>query len=85
MSKKPAIFFLGVIAALIFMLPATSMAKDTPPPLADVWLITAKTGQGSELYEAIEKHMASIIDVDTQELYRLLSASIQKHHPKDEL
>ncbi len=33
----------------------------------------------------IEKHMASIIDVDTQELYRLLSASIQKHHPKDEL
>ena len=33
----------------------------------------------------IEKHMASIIDVDTQELYRLLSASIQKRHPKDEL
>ena len=58
MSKKPAIFFLGVIAALIFMLPAASMAKDNPPPLADVWLITAKAGQGSELYEAIEKHMA---------------------------
>ena len=33
----------------------------------------------------IEKHMASITDTDVQDLYRLLSASIQKHHPKDEL
>ena len=33
----------------------------------------------------IEKHMASIADADVKELYTLLSASIQKHHPKDEL
>ena len=33
----------------------------------------------------IEKHIASIADAGVQELYRLLSASIQKHHPKDEL
>jgi len=33
----------------------------------------------------LEKHMDSIKDQDVQTLYKLLSASIQKHHPKDEL
>lgn len=33
----------------------------------------------------LEKHMDSIMDADVQELYKLLSASIQKYHPKDEL
>jgi predicted short-subunit dehydrogenase-like oxidoreductase (DUF2520 family) len=33
----------------------------------------------------LEKHLDSITDQDVQTLYKLLSASIQKHHPKDEL
>ena len=31
------------------------------------------------------KHLDSIKDPEVQQLYRLLSGSIQKHHPKDEL
>lgn len=33
----------------------------------------------------LAKHMASITDPEVLELYKSLSASIQKHHPKDEL
>ncbi len=33
----------------------------------------------------LAKHMDSITNEDVQELYKLLSASIQKHHPKNEL
>ena len=33
----------------------------------------------------LAKHLDSIKDPEVQQLYRLLSGSIQKHHPKDEL
>ena len=46
----------------------------------------AQTGQAMRFdTPTIDKHLASIADADVQELYTLLSASIQKHHPKDEL
>jgi hypothetical protein len=57
MNKRPAKFVLSVLAALFFMVPAVSMAQDSPPPLAEMWIVTPKDGHGSEFYEALTEHM----------------------------
>ncbi|MFC1688757.1 hypothetical protein ACFL07_03745 [Pseudomonadota bacterium] len=57
MKKRPAIFLLSLLAAMFLLLPAASMAQDSPPPLAEMWLVTPKAGHGSEFNEALTKHM----------------------------
>ena len=58
MNKRPVNFVLSVLAALFFLLPAVSMAEDSPPPLAEMWMVTPKAGHGSEFYKALAEHMA---------------------------
>jgi hypothetical protein len=57
MKKRPAYYFLSVLAALFFLVPAVSMAEDSPPPLAEMWVVTPKAGHGSEFNEALAEHM----------------------------
>jgi hypothetical protein len=49
---------LSVLATLFLMLPAVLLAEDSPPPLAEMWLVTPKHGQGSEFHKALAGHMA---------------------------
>ena len=58
MTKRPVNFILSALAALFFVLPAISVAQDSPPPLAEMWLVTPKADQSSEFFKALEKHMA---------------------------
>jgi hypothetical protein len=58
MIKKPAAFVLSVLAVLIFATPAVSMAQDSPPPLAEMWLVTPKADHGTDFYKALAEHMA---------------------------
>ena len=58
MIKRPVNFVLSVLASLFIMAPAISMAEDSPPPLAEMWIVTPKADHGSEFYKAITVHMA---------------------------
>ena len=57
MKKRPTFYILSVLAALFFLAPAVSMAQDTPPPLAEMWVVTPKAGHGSEFKKALAEHM----------------------------
>jgi hypothetical protein len=57
MKNRPAFYVLSVLAALFFLLPAAAAAEDAPPPLAEMWMVTPKAGQGSELRKALAEHM----------------------------
>ena len=58
MTKQPVNFVLSVLAVLFFMLPATSMAEDSPAPLSEMWVASPKAGQAKEFYAALAEHMA---------------------------
>jgi len=58
MTNRPVTFILGVFTALAFALPAVVQADDSPPPLAEMWLVTPKAGQAAEFREALAEHMA---------------------------
>lgn len=58
MTRKPVVRALSVLAALIMLAPAVVAAQDSPPPLAEMWVLTAKAGHGDEFRAAIKEHMA---------------------------
>ena len=58
MKKRTLNFGVCVFAALLFLAPAISFAEDSPPPLAEIWMMVPKIGHGSELGKALSKHMA---------------------------
>jgi len=57
MNKNPVKFVQIVLAAVFFMLPAVALAEDSPPPLAEMWVVTVKPGHGPDFYKAIGEHM----------------------------
>jgi len=58
MKKIPFKFFLSILAVFSLTLPAAVvLAEDTPPPLAEMWLITPKQGQELEFRKALAEHM----------------------------
>lgn len=58
MIDRPVKFILGVFTALAFALPVAVQADDTPPPLAEMWLVTPKASQAAEFRKALVEHMA---------------------------
>jgi hypothetical protein len=58
MNKRPAISVLSVLAALFILVPAASIAEDSQPPLAEMWIVTPKADHGSEFHKALGEHMA---------------------------
>lgn len=58
MKKTPTTLILGLFSALLCFLPLTVMAEDESPPLAEMWLITTKTGQDGAFRAALKEHMA---------------------------
>jgi len=58
MTRKTLNRILCAFAALGLTLPLASQAADAPPPLADMWLVTPKSGQGVEFRKALAEHMA---------------------------
>jgi hypothetical protein len=58
MFKSPVRFILSVLVLLLFTLPAAAIADDSPPPLAEIWLITPKAGHQAEFMKALVEHMA---------------------------
>jgi len=58
MTKKSMNFIPAALAALFLMLPVLLHADDAPPPLAEMWVVTPKQGQGSEFRKALADHMA---------------------------
>jgi hypothetical protein len=58
MYKRQVKFVPGILAVLFFMLPAVGAAEDSPPPLAEMWIVTPKADHGTEFYKAIGEHMA---------------------------
>jgi len=58
MKKSSVNYVLSVFAVLLCMGPLAAMAQDTPPPLAEMWVMVPKAGHSSEFYDGLEKHMA---------------------------
>lgn len=58
MIKKPICLVLSVLATLLLAAPAAVLAEDSPPALADMWLVTPKEGHASEFRKALAEHMA---------------------------
>ena len=58
MTRNPVIRALSVLAVLFMLAPAFAMAQDSPPPLAEMWVLTAKAGHGEEFRTAVKEHMA---------------------------
>jgi len=58
MTVRSVKFVLSILAVMCFLLPAAAMAEDAPPPLAEVWMVTPKSGHGEEFRKAIKEHMA---------------------------
>jgi hypothetical protein len=58
MYKRQVKFVPGILAVLFFMLPAVGAAEDSPPPLAEMWIVTPKADHGTEFYKALGEHMA---------------------------
>jgi hypothetical protein len=59
MKKTPVNLALKAIAIFFLVLPAAAAWAETPPPpLAEMWLVTPKAGQGDEFRKALAEHMA---------------------------
>ena len=58
MTRNPVVRALSVLAALIVLAPAFATAQDSPPPLAEMWILSAKAGHGDEFRTAVKEHMA---------------------------
>ena len=58
MKKRPVNFVLSVLAPLFFMVPAISIAQDSPLPLAEVWIATPNPDHASDFYKGVTAHMA---------------------------
>jgi len=59
MKKRPFNFVLSVLAVIFFMVPAVVVqAGDVPPPLAELWVVSPKEGQGTEFRKALADHLA---------------------------
>lgn len=58
MIQKPVKLILSALAVLFFMLPVAVVAQDTPPPMAEAWVVTPKDGQSTELWKGLTAHMA---------------------------
>lgn len=50
-------FVLTAFVTLLFLLPINLIAEESPPPLAELWMMSYKTGHGSSFYAALEEHM----------------------------
>lgn len=57
MTNTPFRILLCIVAALALSM-ASAQAQDDPPALAEVWLLTPKSGHGEAFWEGMEKHMA---------------------------
>ena len=57
MTKTCLTGALRVVAALLFLAPALSLAEDQPP-LAEMWVIVPKPDHRNEFFAALKEHMA---------------------------
>lgn len=58
MTRKAAARLFGIFAAAILLAPFSLPAQESPPPLAEMWVLTPKADHSDELQEAIKEHMA---------------------------
>jgi hypothetical protein len=58
MSKKALSSALCILVLLFFVAPAPAVAQETPPPLAELWVITPKAGHSKEFFAGLKAHMA---------------------------
>jgi len=58
MKKVSIILLPALFAGLFYLLPLTAAAQDEPAPLAEIWLVTAKTGHMVDFQAAFKQHLA---------------------------
>ena len=58
MKKVSKILILSLFTGLLYLLPISVMAADEPGPVAEIWIVTAKTGYMGNLQEAFKEHLA---------------------------
>ena len=58
MNRKAVVHAIRVLSLLILLAPVFATAQETPPPLAEMWVLTPKPEQGDELRAALKEHMA---------------------------
>lgn len=58
MIKKTFIQFLSLVAVALLLAPAAVSAQDSPPPLAEMWILHPKPEHGDEFRAAVKEHMA---------------------------
>lgn len=58
MPKKTAKLSFFLICVLWLAAPLAATAQDDAGPLEEMWLLTPKSGQASEFYQALKDHMA---------------------------
>lgn len=79
MKKTPKTLILGLFASLFCLLPLTVMADDQPPPLAELWLVTPKTGQQGDFMGALKEHMAIREEHDDPWKWQTYTVSVGKN------
>lgn len=57
MKCKPCVLALLALMLLIAS-PLTAVAQDTPPPLAELWVLVPKEEKSSEFFKGLKEHMA---------------------------
>jgi hypothetical protein len=50
--------FAGLAAILLFLSPTAALARDTPPPLLEMWVMTPKAGAWADFHKALSEHLA---------------------------
>jgi hypothetical protein len=58
MIKKPFIQLVSLFAVTLMLVPAALTAQESPPPLAEMWILHPKPDHGDEFRTALEEHMA---------------------------
>ena len=58
MIKKSITQILSLFAVTMLLAPAAVTAQDSPPPLAEMWVLYSKPDHGDEFREALKEHMA---------------------------
>ena len=54
---KPMKYVFSILFLMLLAVPVASIAQDSPPPLAEMWVLVPKADQGKEFKKAIKKHM----------------------------
>jgi len=79
MKKTSTMLLLSLLASMLYLLPLGAMAEDEPGPLAEMWLVTTKTGHQGDFQAALKEHMAVRAEHGDPWKWQTYTANVGKH------